>query len=91
MKALEGKYSVEAMVEEISRSVKLTPQQIRTALDPRNFVEVRTIPGGPGALQCVFADTEAQEAEVQAWLNSKEALLGNYRETLRKLSLAALQ
>ena len=91
VKALEGKYSVEAMVEEISRSVKLTPQQIRTALDPRNFVEVRTIPGGPGALQCVFADTEAQEAEVQAWLNSKEALLGNYRETLRKLSLAALQ
>ena len=91
VKALEGKYSVEAIVEEISRSVKLTPQQIRTALDPRNFVEVRTIPGGPGALQCVFADTEAQEAEVQAWLNSKEALLGNYRETLRKLSLAALQ
>ena len=91
VKALEGKYSVEAMVEEISRSVKLTPQQIRTALDPRNFVEVRTIPGGPGALQCVFADTEAQEAEVQAWLNSKKALLGNYRETLRKLSLAALQ
>lgn len=91
VKALNGKYSVEGMVEEISRSVKITPQQIRMALDPGNFVEVRTVPGGPGALQPVFADTEAEEAGVEVWIGNKDALLARYRETLRQLSQNAAQ
>ena len=91
VRALDGKYSVEAMADEISRSVNLTHQQIRTALDPRNFVEVRTIPGGPGALKSVFADTEAEEAGVEVWIGNKDALLARYRETLRQLSQNAVQ
>ncbi len=54
-------------------------------------MEIRTIPGGPGALQPVFTDTEQQEAGVTAWLTAKETLLSNYRDNLRKLSKAAAQ
>ncbi len=91
VRALDGKYSVEAMADEISRSVNLTHEKVRTALAPRNFVEVRTIPGGPGALKSVFADTEAEEAGVEVWIGHKDALLASYRETLRQLSQNAAQ
>ena len=75
----------------IGRALRLTQDQLQAALDPRNFVEIRTIPGGPGALQPVFTDTEQQEAGVTAWLTAKETLLSNYRDNLRKLSKAAAQ
>ena len=99
VKFLNGKYSVASMADAtarlapktLGRELHLTRDQLQAALDPRNFVEIRTIPGGPGALQPVFADTEEQEASVTAWLTARETLLSTYRSNLRKLSQAAAQ
>jgi argininosuccinate lyase len=80
VRSLEGRYSAEAMVDAISRSVSLrTPRaDLLNALDPVNFVNIRRIPGGP-AMEPVLAAIGEAESEIDAlesWLASKIALLG---------------
>jgi argininosuccinate lyase len=45
--ALVSEAAREALGEEVGRRVKLSPEQLQTALDPWAFVRSRTIPGGP--------------------------------------------
>jgi len=94
VKKLAGKYSVGAMAAAtadlaagvLGRPLQMGLQELEAALDARTFVEVRTIPGGPGASALNAAMDEAEEslASTMAWLASKDALLESYRSKLAK-------
>ncbi len=83
VKHLDGKYSVASMAaatqqlapEKLGRSLRLSLADLAAALDARAFVEKRTIPGGPGALDAAIAEARAQQSEVEAWLGEKTALV----------------
>jgi argininosuccinate lyase len=55
----------------------LSHQEIVDALDPRNFVRVRRVVGGPSPEIAAEAWGRAcaQQATIEAWIHSKEALL----------------
>ena len=84
VKALNGRYSPEAMVDAVvSLSPSLTASRpdlveaLLEALDPRHFVNIRRIPGGPApeVLQVALEEAESHIAETQAWLEKKTALM----------------
>jgi argininosuccinate lyase len=91
VKALNGRYSAEAMAQMtadlapnvIGRQLRLSISQLQTALDARAFVEVRTIPGGPGALADAIQEADAQHRAVQTWIEEKSALLDGYVPKIR--------
>ncbi len=91
VKSLQGRYSVESMANatmELAETVhgkKLqTPRErLLLALDPRVFVQSRTIPGGPGALDEALSGAESQAASGLRWIAEKSALLSNYSKELR--------
>jgi argininosuccinate lyase len=82
VRALEGRYSPEAMIDAVLSLHPLsTPREVlRKALDPRNFVDVREIAGGPAPEPILEAIREAEAgiAAVDLWLASKTALLEAY-------------
>jgi argininosuccinate lyase len=82
VRALEGRYSPEAMIDAVLREHPLrTPREVlRKALDPQNFVDVRKIAGGPAREPILYAirEAEAEMAAVDLWLASKRALLEAY-------------
>jgi len=83
VKKLNGVYSVAAMAEAVrelapeivGRPLRLSAAELESALDPRVFVERRTIPGGPGAMESAWAEAAEEERAIQDWLASKRALL----------------
>lgn len=83
VKKLNGVYSVAAMAEAVrelapaivGRPLTLSAAELESALDPRVFVERRTIPGGPGAMESAWAEAAEEERAIQDWLASKRALL----------------
>ena len=91
VKSLQGRYSVESMATatmELAETVHgkklLTPRErLLLALDPRVFVQSRTIPGGPGALDEALSGAESQAASGLRWIAEKSALLSNYSKELR--------
>jgi len=91
VKALSGNYSAEAMA---SMTVELAPlvtgralglsiDELLIALGPRNFVDSRTIPGGPGALGPALEEAEAQHRENRTWIQQKSKLLSEYLPAMR--------
>lgn len=83
VKRLKGAYSVAGMAEAvrdlapsiIGRPLMLSAGEVETALDPRAFVQRRTIPGGPGCLESALTDAAEEQRELQGWLAAKRALL----------------
>lgn len=88
VKELKGRYSVEAMLESVAalapshfgRPLQASRQELREALDPRHFVDVRRIPGGPApeALQPALEEAETHLAGTRAWIAGKSAALAAY-------------
>jgi argininosuccinate lyase len=87
VKKLAGKYSPEAMVDAVTADRKL--QSPRTALiqslDPRNFVNIRRIPGGtaPEIVRESLNENERDIIETEAWMHDKSAHLAAYPHQIR--------
>ncbi len=91
VKSLHGHYSVESMATatvelaetEHGRKLQTPRERLLLALDPRAFVQSRTIPGGPGALDQALAEAESQAESGIRWIEAKSELLAKYPKELR--------
>jgi argininosuccinate lyase len=91
VRQLNGVYSPAAMAAAtrdlapgiIGRNLNLSDAEIEAALDARQFVEKRDIPGGPGALESACKEAEGTRREVQVWLDARRGLLARYPEAIR--------
>jgi argininosuccinate lyase len=86
VRALEGRYSPAAMVDHIAPHVTTGRETLLLALDPRHFVDIRTIPGGPAREPVVAALTEATAfaASTNDWIVQKTSLLNTYPNLIRQ-------
>jgi argininosuccinate lyase len=72
--------------------LRISTEELLEALDPRHFVNIRRIPGGPApeALRPALDQEQAHLAETKAWIEAKSALLAAYpgriKEALLRLS-----
>jgi argininosuccinate lyase len=73
VKKLDGRYSPEAMVDAIDSTVPRV--ELLEALEPRHFVDIRNVPGGPGpdAMRSALAEAEASVVDGKAWLALRQA------------------
>lgn len=62
-----------AFTEVAGRLPRLTPEQLRRLTSPEHFIAVRTLPGGPGALEASLAGYRARLEEVRTRLAALEA------------------
>ena len=69
----------------INRSVSLTPDEVSKALDPRNFVNVRGILGGPAPEETrrAVAVERHNEKDDEQWFETRRAALESYPQRLR--------
>jgi argininosuccinate lyase len=91
VKALNGRYCPEAMVEavvSVSPPLAASRAELLEALDPHHFVDMRRIPGGPGpeALQAAMNEAEEHLADTQSWIESKTGLLASYPRLIQEES-----
>ncbi len=91
VKALHGRYSPEAMVEAVvslAPSLKASRAELLEALDPRHFIDIRRIPGGPApeALQAAIEEAASHITETQAWIERKTGLMNTYPRLIREES-----
>jgi argininosuccinate lyase len=65
-------------------ALRLSRPQIEQALDPEHFIRIRNIVGGPAPEQTAAALTRAlsEQREMEAWIQSKTALLEDARALL---------
>ena len=75
----------------IERRLKLSDKECLKALDPRHFVEVRTVEGGPAPsqMQAAIARSRKTMASNQAWVKRKQQLLRSYPKRIGE-AVAAL-
>ena len=98
VKNLAGTYSIGAMVDAV---IRLAPQVIgrplhtdRTlqekALDPQNFIAVRTVPGGPAPQPMETALTAAKEALTRSavWENARLEAMQSYPKRIMEAAAA---
>jgi argininosuccinate lyase len=91
---LKGVYSPDKMVEAV---ISLAPaifgkalgtplEELLLALDPRHFVDLRRIPGGPApeALQPALEKAQEELRETQEWITAKAALLVSYPQKIEQ-------
>jgi len=66
--------------EVIGRRLKISDRECLKALDPRHFVEIRTVEGGPAPrrMQAAIAQSRKVMASNQAWVKRKQQLLRSY-------------
>lgn len=93
VRALNGQYSQEPMVDSVQllarkhlgRDLYTQRQELLCALDPRWFVSIRRIPGGPARepVESALRLAEASLAETNAWVETKRNLLAAYPERIR--------
>jgi argininosuccinate lyase len=93
VKELNGHYSALAFVESVEslapmhfgRPLRISREELLEALDPRHFVDIRRIPGGPApeAMQTALEQAEDNLAESQAWVLAKSAAQADYPEAIR--------
>jgi argininosuccinate lyase len=71
--------------EVINRPVTLTPDELTKALDPQNFIEVRSIQGGtaPSETRRAAAIERKQEEDDEQWFAARNANLEEYPKNLR--------
>jgi len=64
----------------IGRRLKISDRECLKALDPRHFVEIRTVEGGPAPnqMQAAIAQSRKVMASNQAWVKRKQQLLRSY-------------
>ncbi|MGC2661529.1 MAG: argininosuccinate lyase [Bryobacteraceae bacterium] len=94
VRALDRHYSPGATVdtiqrlarEQLGRDLRLSREELLQALDPRRFVSIRTIPGGPAyaPVEAALRLAEISLAETEAWLKDKRKLLAEYPERIRR-------
>ena len=82
--------ATDGMVHALRRfapNVTLSDEAILEALDPRHFVDIRGIPGGPArkAVEPALAHAEAARDESLDWVRAKRQLLQSYSERVGKL------
>jgi argininosuccinate lyase len=67
-------------------SVTLTQQEIERSLDPRNFVNIRRVIGGPAPEIASEALSRAakEQAGIEQWIQSKQEMLTNARRRNRE-------
>jgi argininosuccinate lyase len=86
VKRLEGRYSPDAMIDALLLSAPLrsSREELLESLDPRHFIDIRTIPGGPapGTVLSSVDDALADCANSKAWLNARDAALAKYPKDL---------
>jgi argininosuccinate lyase len=63
----------------LSRPLRLTVAQMKLAADPKRFVEIRGIPGGPGpkAIESALLAAQASYDKCIQWSANKSGLLGS--------------
>jgi argininosuccinate lyase len=91
---LGGSYTPEAMVEAvmalapamIGRVLRTPRAELLQALDPRHFVDVRSIVGGPAPsmVEPALDDAARDMASTAAWLNDRAARLDAYPAAIRQ-------
>jgi len=94
VKVLDGKYSDAVMAQAVEtlapahfgRELKISRTGLLRALDARNFVDVRRIPGGPApeAMRPALTQAAEQAAETRAWIDRKTAELAAYPVRIRE-------
>jgi len=74
----------------IERRLKISDRECMEALDPKHFVEVRTVEGGPAPsrMQAAIARSRKVMASNQAWLKRKKQLLRSYPRRIRQAVVA---
>jgi hypothetical protein len=77
--------AIAAMLKRIRPSLLSTEAEIVQALDPENFIRVRTTTGGPAPEQTRDALRRAngQQVRMETWAGKKRALLDSARAALR--------
>ena len=90
VKELHGVYSPTVMVDAVMSGRNLTSSReaLLMALDPRNFVNIRTHPGGPApvVVRAALADCAADIAATETWLGEKASLMDAYPMRLSELA-----
>ncbi len=69
--------NIAATMMSLYPSLHLTPEEVDQALDPENFVRIRSIPGGPApeAIRDAIARSQVRQREFEAWMEKKTSLL----------------
>ncbi len=93
VKELKGKYSAAAMVDAVEtlapshfgRPLRTSREELLEALDPRHFVDIRRVPGGPApeALRPALEEAEAHLAETRRWTQAKSEALEAYPSRIK--------
>lgn len=93
VRALEGRYSPEAMVdavqilarESLGRDLRTPRAELFRALDPRWFVSIRRIPGGPAreSVESALGLEKASLGQTASWVESKRELFAAYPQRIR--------
>jgi argininosuccinate lyase len=94
VRTLNGGYSPESMVdavqilarEHLGRDLYTPREDLLRALDPRWFVSIRRIPGGPAyePVEAALRLAQTSLAETNAWIEAKRSLLASYPERIRR-------
>jgi argininosuccinate lyase len=90
VRELDGKYDPDAMTTIVERELgskhTITRKEIRGALSAKNFVAVRTIPGGPAAAALEPQIQRAREtiAEDERWLAETHQRFTNARQAVKQ-------
>jgi argininosuccinate lyase len=92
------KYSPERMAAEIKRlAPEILGRKLRKpsevwlrALDPKYFVDIRKVAGGPApeAVKAQIANARKEQAEAHEWLEEKRTLLESYADLIRDAGAA---
>jgi argininosuccinate lyase len=93
VKKLAGKYSPAAMADAVeslaplhlARELRITRAELLESMDPRNFVNIRTVSGGPApeALHSAIEQAQEEIEESRTWLDAKSALMSEYPNRIR--------
>jgi argininosuccinate lyase len=93
VKHLEGKYSPSAMADavetlapaQLGRPLRTSRAELLASMDPRHFVDIRKIPGGPSpeALRPALDQAGAEVRGVKAWIAAKDELFQTYPRMIR--------
>jgi argininosuccinate lyase len=93
VKHLDGKYSPATMAdavetlapEQLGRPLQISRADLLESMDPRHFVDIRTVPGGPApqALRPALEQAEVEIRQVTAWIAAKDELLQNYPQMIK--------
>jgi len=94
VRELAGKYSPDAMVDrvienaphQLGRALLSKRAELLLALNPRHFVNIRGVVGGPApaALAAALQQAEAEQRKAESWITQKQRLLNGYHGLMRE-------